>query len=78
MLLIPFQDQDNQFRGGTVVSKSTRIVELVHMLSGRRSRTVAEIAEKLEVSERTIYRDIRDLSIPDDAEVFLLPRIQGG
>ena len=25
-----------------------------------------------------IYRDIRDLSIPSDAEVFLLPRLQGG
>ena len=43
------------------MSKSTRIVELVHMLSGRRSRTVAEIADKLEVSERTAFRYIADL-----------------
>ncbi len=25
-----------------------------------------------------IYRDMRDLNIPPDAEVFLLPRLQGG
>ncbi len=43
------------------MSKSTRIVELVHMLSGRRSRTVAEIADKLEISERTAFRYLADL-----------------
>ena len=43
------------------MSKSTRIVELVHMLGGRRSRTVAEIAETLEVSERTAFRYLADL-----------------
>ncbi len=25
-----------------------------------------------------IYRDIRDLAIPEEAEIFLLPRLQGG
>ena len=43
------------------MSKSTRIVELVHMLAGRRSRTVAEIADMLEVSERTAFRYLADL-----------------
>jgi len=43
------------------VSKSTRIFELVNMLGGRRSRTVAEIAEKLDISERTAFRYLADL-----------------
>ena len=43
------------------MSKSTRIFELVHMLSGRRSRTVGEIAEALDISERTAFRYLADL-----------------
>ena len=43
------------------MSKSTRIFELVNMLGGRRSRTVAEIAEKLDISERTAFRYLADL-----------------
>ena len=43
------------------MSKSTRIFELVHILSGRRSRTVGEIAGKLEISERTVFRYLADL-----------------
>ena len=43
------------------MSKSTRIFELVHMLGGRRSRNVGEIAAKLEISERTVFRYLADL-----------------
>ena len=32
------------------------------MLRRRRLTTAAQLAERLEVSERTVYRDIRDLS----------------
>jgi len=43
------------------MSKSTRIFELVHMLGGRRSRSVGEIADKLDISERTVFRYLADL-----------------
>jgi predicted DNA-binding transcriptional regulator YafY len=49
------------------LSKSTRIFELVHLLGGRRSRTVREIADKLDISERTVFRylaDLQDRHIP--------------
>jgi len=39
----------------------------------------ARIEEGVAVSlNGEIYRDIRDLAIPEGAEIFLLPRIQGG
>ena len=44
------------------MSRSARLFELVHLLSGRRSRGVAELAERFEVSERTVYRDLAELS----------------
>jgi len=43
------------------MSKSTRIFDLVHMLGGRRSRTVAEIADTLDISQRTVFRYLADL-----------------
>jgi molybdopterin converting factor small subunit len=40
---------------------------------------LAERMDEVAVSVNgEIYRDLRDLPIPEDAEVFLLPRIQGG
>lgn len=41
--------------------RADRLFHLVQLLRGRRSTTAAELAERLEVSERTIYRDVRDL-----------------
>jgi predicted DNA-binding transcriptional regulator YafY len=35
---------------------------LAHLLAGRRSRPLREIVNRLEVSERTAYRDLADLS----------------
>ncbi len=44
------------------MSKPVRIFQLVQLLGGRKSWSVEELAERLEVSERTIYRDIAELS----------------
>lgn len=41
--------------------RADRLFHLVQLLRGRRSTTAAELAARLEVSERTIYRDVRDL-----------------
>ena len=44
------------------MNRPTRLVQLVHLLAGRRPRTVEEIAGHFEVSQRTGYRDFADLS----------------
>lgn len=41
--------------------RADRLFDIVHTLRGRRLTTAAQLAEWLEVSERTIYRDIADL-----------------
>jgi predicted DNA-binding transcriptional regulator YafY len=41
--------------------RADRLFEIVHHLRGRRLTTAAQLAQWLEVSERTIYRDIADL-----------------
>ncbi|MCP2003278.1 helix-turn-helix transcriptional regulator [Buttiauxella ferragutiae] len=43
--------------------RADRLFQIVQILRGRRLSTAALLAERLEVSERTIYRDIRDLSL---------------
>jgi predicted DNA-binding transcriptional regulator YafY len=51
--------------------RADRLFEIVHHLRGRKLTTAAQLAEWLEVSERTIYRDIADLQgsgIPIDGE----------
>jgi len=51
--------------------RADRLFEIVHHLRGRRLTTAAQLAKWLEVSERTIYRDIADLlasGIPIDGE----------
>jgi predicted DNA-binding transcriptional regulator YafY len=51
--------------------RADRLFEIVHYLRGRRLTTAAQLARWLEVSERTIYRDIADLlgsGIPIDGE----------
>jgi predicted DNA-binding transcriptional regulator YafY len=41
--------------------RADRLFEIVHYLRGRRLTTARQLAQWLEVSERTIYRDIADL-----------------
>jgi predicted DNA-binding transcriptional regulator YafY len=43
--------------------RADRLFQIVEHLRGRRLTTAAQLARRLEVSERTIYRDIRDLSL---------------
>ena len=51
--------------------RADRLFQIVQYLRGGRLTTAARLAEKLEVSERTIYRDIADLigsGVPIDGE----------
>src|SRR5580698_11468279 len=43
--------------------RADRLFQIVQHLRARRLTTAAQLAEFLAVSERTIYRDIRDLSL---------------
>lgn len=43
--------------------RADRLFQIVQILRGRRLTTAAQLAERLEVSSRTIYRDICDLSL---------------
>lgn len=43
--------------------RADRLFQIVQILRGRRLTTAAHLAERLGVSERTVYRDIRDLSL---------------
>ena len=42
--------------------KNSRLFEILYLLIEKRTATAGELAERLEVSERTIYRDIDALS----------------
>ena len=51
--------------------RADRLFQIVQHLRGGRLVTAHQLAEKLEVSERTIYRDIADLigtGVPVDGE----------
>jgi predicted DNA-binding transcriptional regulator YafY len=41
--------------------RADRLFHIVQLMRRRRLTTAAQLAERLEVSERTIYRDVRDL-----------------
>lgn len=43
--------------------RADRLFQIIQYLQGRRLVTARQLAERLEVSERTIYRDIRDLML---------------
>ena len=43
------------------MSRSDRLLDLVQLLGGRRSRSLKEIVRHFEVSERTAYRDLAAL-----------------
>lgn len=66
--------------GATTVSiEAATIRELLKKLVERYPKLQSKIDEGVAVSiNGDIYRDVREVKIPEGAEVFLLPRIQGG
>ena len=61
--------------------RADRLFQIVQHLRGRRLTTAAQLARWLEVSERTVYRDIRDLAvsgIPIDGEAGVGYRLRPG
>ncbi len=44
------------------MNRSTRLFGVVHLLAGRKARSIDEIADRFDVSVRTAYRDLADLS----------------
>ncbi len=61
--------------------RADRLFQIVQHLRGRRLTTAAQLASWLQVSERTVYRDIRDLSIsgvPVEGEAGVGYRLRPG
>lgn len=61
--------------------RADRLFQIAQYLRGRRLTTASQLAEWLSVSERTIYRDIRDLSlsgVPVEGEAGVGYRIKAG
>src|SRR5712691_11593268 len=62
--------------------RADRLFQIIQLLRRRRTATTAtHIAEKLGVSERTVYRDVRDLVLagtPIDGEAGIGYRIRPG
>jgi predicted DNA-binding transcriptional regulator YafY len=64
------------------VRRADRLFRIVQLLRRRRTvMTAAQIADKMEISERTVYRDIRDLILagtPIDGEAGIGYRLRPG
>lgn len=61
--------------------RADRLFQLVQLLRRRRTTTAAELARSLEVSERTVYRDVQDLSlsgVPVEGEAGVGYRLKPG
>lgn len=61
--------------------RADRLFQLILLLGRRRSETGERLAERLGVSRRTVYRDIRDLSlsgVPVEGEAGVGFRLRGG
>jgi len=63
----------------SVEIEAATVRELLRRLVDRYPRLEPLFEDGVAVSiNGDIYRDVRDLPIPDGAEIFLLPRLQGG
>ncbi|SEA48333.1 YafY family protein [Variovorax sp. YR216] len=61
--------------------RADRLFQIVQIIRGRRLTTAAFLAQRLEISERTVYRDIADLQrqgVPVDGEAGVGYRIGSG
>ena len=61
---------DRRANGGAM-RRADRLFDIIQVLRRRKLARARDLAERLEVSERTIYRDIRDLmasGVPIDGE----------
>ncbi len=61
--------------------RADRLFQLVQLIRGRRLTTAAFLAERLEVSERTVYRDVADLQhqgVPIEGEAGVGYRLGAG
>ena len=61
--------------------RADRLFQIVQYLRGRRLTTAAQLAQRLAISERTVYRDIRDLSlsgVPVEGEAGVGYRLSKG
>ena len=61
--------------------RADRLFQIVQLIRGRRLTTAAFLAQRLEVSERTVYRDIADLQhqgVPIEGEAGIGYRLGAG
>src|SRR5689334_18876454 len=61
--------------------RADRLFQLVQLVRGRRLTTARFLAERLEVSERTVYRDVADLQaqgVPIEGEAGVGYRMRAG
>ncbi|MDQ0586708.1 helix-turn-helix transcriptional regulator [Variovorax paradoxus] len=61
--------------------RADRLFQLVQIIRGRRLTTAAFLAQRLEVSERTVYRDVADLQhqgVPIEGEAGMGYRLGAG
>ena len=61
--------------------RAERLFQIVQLIRGRRLSTAAFLAERLEVSERTVYRDVAELmaqGVPIEGEAGVGYRMQVG
>ena len=61
--------------------RADRLFQIVQLIRGRRRTTAAFLAQSLEVSERTVYRDVADLQhqgVPIEGEAGVGYRLGRG